>query len=205
MRVPHEQFQSLDLEVHAVLSDVRLRDVTAVDLPAGGAGRTISDVRALMAQGKRLASNPAVRFLVSLRLLLGRLFRWDSTSHAHPETSYLRRLSSDVKRGSVVTPGSPDGRFRLLYVLDRESLAEIRNATVHAFLSSVLIETPLGYRLYLAVYVKPVSRLTPLYMALIEPFRRFIVYPAIVRGYRRAWEERYPPSRDAHSPNGAPR
>jgi len=26
----------------------------------------------------------------------------------------------------------------------------------------------------LAVYVKPVTRLTPLYMALIDPFRRFI-------------------------------
>jgi len=30
----------------------------------------------------------------------------------------------------------------------------------------------------LAVYVKPVTRLTPLYVALIDPFRRFIVYPA---------------------------
>lgn len=83
------------------------------------------------------------------------------------------------------------GRFRLLYVLERESLAELRNATAHAFLSSALIESPLGYRLYIAVYVNPVSRLTPLYMAFIEPFRRFIVYPAIVRGIRRAWEERY--------------
>ena len=200
MRVPHEQFLGLDLEVHAILSDVRLRDVTAIDLPAGGAGRTISDVRSLMAREKRLAANPAVRFLVALRLMLGRLFRWDSTGHAHPEMSYLHRLSSDIKRRSVVAPGSPDGPFRLLYVLEKESLAEIRNATVHAFLSSVLIETPLGYRLYLAVYVKPVSRLTPLYMALIEPFRRFIVYPAIGRVYRKAWEERYPRSRDAHAP-----
>ena len=159
-----------------------------------------------MAREKRLAANPAVRFLVGLRRMLGRLFGWDSTSHVHPETSYLHRLSSDIKRLSLVAPGSPDGPFRLLYVLERESLAEIRNATVHAFLSSVLIETPLGYRLYLAVYVKPVSRLTPLYMAFIEPFRRFIVYPAIVRLYRQAWEERYPRSRDAHAPgaeNGA--
>jgi hypothetical protein len=41
---------------------------------------------------------------------------------------------------------------------------------VHAFLASVLTETLDGYRLYWAVYVHPVSRLTPLYMALIEPF-----------------------------------
>ena len=199
MRVPHKQFRGLDLEVHAILSDVRLRDVTAVDLPAGGAGRTISDVRALMAREKWM-TNPMVRFLFALRLLLGRLFSWDSDIHAHQETSYLHRLSSDIKRRSVLAPGSPDGLFRLLYVLDRESLAELRNATAHAFLSSVLTETPLGYRLYIAVYVKPVSRLTPLYMAIIEPFRRFIVYPAIVRGIRRAWEARYARSLDARVP-----
>jgi len=201
MRVPREQFWGLDLEVHAILSDVRLRDVTAVDLPAGGAGRTISDVRALMARGKWMAANPVVRFLFALRLLLGRLFRWDPGIRTHQETSCLHRLSSDIKRRSVLAPGSPDGLFRLLYVLERESLAELRNATVHAFLSSVLIEIPLGYRLYIAVYVKPVSRLTPLYMAFIEPFRRFIVYPALVRGIRRAWEERYPRSLDARPPD----
>jgi hypothetical protein len=201
MRVPREQFRSLDLEVHAILSDVRLRDVTVANLPAGGAGRTISDVRALMVRGEWMAANPMVRFLFALRLLLGRLFRWDPDIHTHQETSYLQRVSSDIKRRSVLAPGSPDGLFRLLYVLEQESLAELRNATVHAFLSLVLVEIPLGYRLYIAVYVKPVSRLTPLYMALIEPFRRFIVYPALVRGIRRAWEERYPRSLDARTPD----
>ena len=77
-----------------------------------------------------------------------------------------------------------------------ETLAEVRNATVHAFLASVLTETPGGYRLYWAVSVHPVSRLTPLSMALIEPFRRCIVYPAIFRRIRRAWEERYTRSLD---------
>jgi Protein of unknown function (DUF2867) len=138
-----------------------------------------------------------VRFLFALRLLLGRLFGWDSSIHARPERSYLYRLRSDIKRRSVLAPGSPDGPFRLLYVLDRESLAELRNATAHAFLSLALTKTPAGYRLYIAVYVKPVSRLTPLYMAFIEPFRLFMVYPAIVRGIRRAWEARYPHSIDA--------
>jgi len=132
-----------------------------------------------------------VRGLFALRALLGRLFGWDSDMHTHQETSSIHRLSSDIKRRSALAPGSLDGPFRVLYVLERESLAEVRNATVHAFLASVLTETPFGYRLYWAVYVQPVSRLTPLYMALIEPFRRCIVYPAIFRRIRRAWEERY--------------
>ena len=191
MRVPREQFRSLSLEVHGLLRDVPLHDVTVVDLPGGGAGRTMADVRSLIARENVRAANPIVRGLFALRTLLGRLCGWDAKRHVHPETSSLHRLSSDITRRSALPPGSPDGPFRILYVLERESLAEVRNATVHAFLASVLTETPSGYRLYWAVYVQPVSRLTPLYMALIEPFRRYIVYPAILRRIRRAWEERY--------------
>jgi Protein of unknown function (DUF2867) len=186
MRVPREQFRSLSLEVHGLLRDVPLHDVTAVDLPGGGAGRTLADVRALMAREHVRAVNPLVRGLFALRALLGRLCGWDAARHTHPETSSLHRLSSDITRRSALPPGALDGPFRLLYVLERESLAEVRNATVHAFLASVLTETPGGYRLYWAVYVQPVSRLTPLSMALIEPFRRCIVYPAILRRLRRA-------------------
>jgi hypothetical protein len=191
MRVPREQFRSLSLKVHGLLSDVPLHDVTAVDLPGGGAGRTIADVRSLLARENVRAANPIVRGLFALRALLGRLFGWDAERHTPPETSSIHQLSSDITRRSALPPGAPDGPFRILYVLERESLAEVRNATVHAFLASVLTETSCGYRLYWAVYVQPVSRLTPLYMALIEPFRRYIVYPAIFRRIRRAWEERY--------------
>jgi hypothetical protein len=191
MRVPREQFRSLSIEVHDILHDVPLHDVTAVDLPGGGAGCTIADVRALMARENVRAANSIVRGLFALRALLGRLFGWDADMYMHQETLSLHRLSSDITRRSALPPGTLDGPFRVLYVLERESLAEVRNATVHAFLASVLTETPCGYRLYWAVYVQPVSRLTPLYMALIEPFRRCIVYPAIFRRIRRAWEERY--------------
>jgi hypothetical protein len=145
-----------------------------------------------MARANLTSANRVVRSLFTFRTLLGRLFGWDSDLHMGQWTSYIHRLNSDLTRRSKVTPGSADGPFRLLYVLDREALSEIRNATVHAFLSLVLTEVPDGYRLYWAVYVKPVSRLTPLYMAVIEPFRRFIVYPAILRRLRTAWEERYP-------------
>jgi hypothetical protein len=41
------------------------------------------------------------------------------------------------------------------------------------------------------VYVEPTSWLTPVYMALIEPFRRFVVYPSLLGGVTRAWAERY--------------
>jgi hypothetical protein len=37
----------------------------------------------------------------------------------------------------------------------------------------------------MAIYVSPVSRFTPFYMTLIEPFRRFIVNPAVGRDAQR--------------------
>ena len=79
----------------------------------------------------------------------------------------------------------------MLYVFANEALSELRNATVHGFLALALTPRPEGYTLYMAVYVSPVSRLTPFYMALIEPFRRFIVYPALCRSAQRRWLRAY--------------
>jgi hypothetical protein len=191
MRVPPEQFQALNLEAHAVLADVPLRDVTAIDLPGGGSGRTIGDVRALLTQETLTSLNSMVRALFSLRRLLGRVLGWDSDERLSPESSYVHRLSDDLKARSLVPPGTAEGPFKLLYVLERESVAEARNATVHAFICATLQKTSNGYRLYWGIYVKPVSWLTPLYMATIEPFRRFVVYPSIFRRIRRAWIDRY--------------
>jgi Protein of unknown function (DUF2867) len=115
----------------------------------------------------------------------------DTAAAAQPEHSYLNRVSDDLKARSHVVPGTSEGAFLLLYVLDNESLAEIRNATAHAFLSMALAPSRHGYRLYWVVYVKPISWLTPVYMAAIEPFRRWIVYPALLRRLRKAWSTRY--------------
>jgi hypothetical protein len=46
---------------------------------------------------------------------------------------------------------------------------------------SALVETSTVYRFYFGVYVRNVSRLTPIYMDLIEPFRKFIVVAAHLR------------------------
>jgi len=191
VRVDIAQFRALPLDVHTALGDVPLKDVSVVDLPGGGPGRTLSDVRALIPPGQILRANPAVRALFALRLWLGRVLGWDGPEHDRPEMSYLSRVSEAQRERSVVPSGTMEGGFRLLYLLGQESLAEIRNATVHAFLCAALCERPGGYRLYWAVYVKPASWLTPVYLAFIEPFRRFVVYPALLGRIRRAWIARY--------------
>ena len=79
----------------------------------------------------------------------------------------------------------------MLYVFGEEALSELRNGTVHASFALALKPSPGGYMLYLAVYVKPVSRLTMLYMALIDPFRRLLVYPALGRQAQQRWSRTY--------------
>ena len=191
MRVQSAAFHGLALEAHALLTDIPLRDVTAIGLPGGGPGRTMADVRALLPTGLLGAGGPLARALFAVRRGLGRLFGWDRREPDDAAGSYLSRVSAEVRARSQVAPGTREGPVRLLYALEGESLAEIRNATAHAFLCAALREHAGEYRLYWAVYVKPTSWLTPVYMALIEPFRRFIVYPSLLAQIRRAWIERY--------------
>ncbi len=187
MRIDPNEFLALDLEVHAVLKGVPLNDVSVVDLPGGGPGRTIDDLRRLLDFGETgMASGPA-RALFVLRSWLGKVFGWDQEAPAEAKVKTSDRVPSQLEARSTRDPGSLDGPFRLLYQLDDEMLSEVSNATVHAFSCMVLRQTHDGYRFYWAVYVAPVSRFTPFYMALIEPFRRFIVYPSILKRSRADW------------------
>ena len=63
----------------------------------------------------------------------------------------------------------------------------MHNRTVHAALLTALTEAEAGYRLYLAVYVRRSGWITPVYMALIDPFRRWIIYPAMLASIRTVW------------------
>jgi hypothetical protein len=103
----------------------------------------------------------------------------------------VQRLTPTDRAQSVVSPGTPEGPFSILYVFENEQLSELRNTTVHAFSSLSMDPAPGGYLAYWAIYVKPVSWFTPLYMAAIAPFRRFLVYPAIIQKVQRAWAECY--------------
>jgi hypothetical protein len=107
------------------------------------------------------------------------------------EDSLVSRLTARDRERSERPPGTHDGPFRLVYQFPNESLSEIRNATVQGYVCVALTPIDTGYRLYWAVYVRPVSWITTPYLLLIEPFRRFILYPAMLRRIRRAWMARY--------------
>jgi hypothetical protein len=188
MRVPPQEYLGLDLRAHDLMRGVPVHDVTVVDLPGGGEDRRLADIRALESGAP---PSRAAAGLFGLRRLLGRALGWDGTP-LRPEESLVSRLSEADRHASEVTPGTLVGPFLLVYQFPRESLLETRNATVHGFVSMALTRTVTGYRLYWAVYVRPTSWLTRPYLLAIEPFRRFVVYPALLGRIRRAWVAAYP-------------
>jgi hypothetical protein len=187
MRAAPEEYLSLELRAHEVLRDVPLYDVSVVDLPGGGDGRTLRDVLHLQATTPRSAVE---RALYAVRHGLGRAFGWDEVSLL-PKDSLVSRLSEKDRRDSETPPGTQDGAFRIVYRFRNEQLSETRNATVQGYVCIALAPKPFGYRFYFAVYVIPVSSLTRPYLALIEPFRRWLLYPAMLRRIRNAWQAAY--------------
>ncbi len=189
MRSTESEFARLDLRAHSLLADVPVHDVWTAELTGGGPGRNVLDLQSLLSLESFATANPAVRFLFWLRNVLGDLAGWDATPAHANEESFLHRLSAAERAASLIAPGTPQGPFYVLYVSEREAISEIRNATVHAFSVFTLQKSADNYRLYWAIYVRPVGRITAWYMRLIDPFRRLIIYPAILKRLRTTWAQ----------------
>jgi uncharacterized protein DUF2867 len=185
-RISAQELERLPLRVHDVLAGVPLHDVWAVDLPRTRSGITLDEfVRA--AGGRLFTPSPVVRALLSIRLLVGRLLGWDREPDAPARETFATRLTAVDLSRSLAPAGRPEGLFRVVYRFDNEQLLEVVNRTAHAAALSALVETARGYRFYFAVYVRSVGRVTPVYMALIDPFRTLIVYPSLLRSVRTTW------------------
>jgi hypothetical protein len=190
-RASRREFDVLPLRVHAFLAGVPLHDVWAVDLPRQRPGITLDDF--LRVTGARLfAPPPVVRGLLNVRFFIGRIFGWDSAPpNAVVCETFADRLTPADRASSLAPAGTRDGPFCIVYRFENEQLGEVINRTVHAAALTALVETATGYRFYFAIYVRSVGRVTPLYMALIDPFRRLIVYPALLRSVRANWNANY--------------
>jgi hypothetical protein len=188
-QISPDEFHALPLRVHALLADVPLHDVWAVDLPSRRDGVTLAEF--LRRQGQRETDRfpPAARALIRLRLFLGRIFRLEAEPKDARVASFESRLSPEDRARSLAEPGTQEGLFRVVYRFENEQLVELQNRTVHAAALSALAETPNGHRFYFAVYVRPTSWITPIYMALIDPFRKWLIYPAMLKSIRAAWDQ----------------
>ena len=191
MQADPREYRQLDLRVHSFLSGVELHDVWLAELRGGGPSRTVEDARRCFTPQTATTANAAVRLLFSTRRWVGRLFGWDRDTDRWADESYRHRLGEEDRARSLVAPGTDEGLFKIVYVFPQEALSEVRNATVHAFSCFALRRTTTGYRLYWAIYVKPISPWTATYMRVIDPFRRAIVYPTVIKRIETEWATRF--------------
>ena len=188
-QISEREFERLPLRAHQFLAGVPLHDVWVVDLPSPRAGITLDEF--LRVASERIyMPTPAVRGLLDLRLLIGRLFGWDRPRTSAAPT-FADRLTDADRARSLAPAGvreGPNGLFRVVYRFENEKLVELINRTVHAAALSALVETANSYGFYFAVYVRSVGWWTPFYMATIDPFRKLIVYPSLLRSVRANWD-----------------
>jgi hypothetical protein len=165
-----------------------------VDLPRTRGGITLAEF--LRSTGD-LFQRPsaAVKALLCVRFFVGGVFGWDRATPGSLSESFAEHLTDEDRARSLASAGTSDGLFRIVYRFENEQLDEVVNRTVHAGALSALVEAPVGYRFYFAVYVREVSLFTPLYMAAIDPFRKLIVYPAMLRGVAAQWSATFGPDR----------
>jgi hypothetical protein len=194
-KVSTQEFERLPLRVHTFLAGVPLHDVWSVDLPRWRAGVTLEEFLRTPSNCKLDTcdcSKPSSLFTPSLlvRVLLDiRFFGWDR----EPATTatFATRLTDTDRSRSLLGVGTRDGFFRVVYRFENEQLLEFINRTAHAAALSALIETATTYRFYFGVYVRGVSRFTPFYMASIDPFRKLIVYPSLLRSLHARWNQAF--------------
>lgn len=182
---------STTLLIDEIAPDFQLLDVWA--LPAHGPPGTFDDLLIVWHQLDPAQSTGLLtRWLFALRAMIGRWLRWDDdTPIAIPgckESSLAARLPPELRMTAI---GLTNPSFKPLYRSHNEWAAEISNATVHAVMH-------LGWRNTdsqhahgtLRVYAKPRGQLGAWYLWAIAPFRRFIVYPALLRRLDVLWQER---------------
>lgn len=207
MRLPNAAHESRPWRIREITPDFTLEDVWA--LPVHGGAEDFQALIEMTVEGDpaTMTSRPT-RLLWNLRDLLGRWFDLgrvsapvdsdrDDAAGKPPipgkeENSLAERLPNDL-RDTATDLTFTSLPFTPLYRTDDEFVAELSNATVHGVMHLAWVEQGEGrYQGQMAVYVKPRGLFGKGYMALIKPFRYWIVYPALMRQTERDWNARLP-------------
>jgi len=191
-----EEFMQKPLRARTLLAGIPIKTLERVELPGGREGMMLQEISDIIGFGGEVAMEvgPITRSLFWLRTLIGRVLHWDEAPELVAPLSYVSQLTKDDLARSVVPPGKPAGISRILYEFDHEMLGEIINRTVHCFWVMATERTTTGYVLWLAVYVKKLNWFTPIYMAVISPMLKWIIYPSMFKGIIRRWAHAFPAS-----------
>jgi hypothetical protein len=146
---------------------------------------------------KDLFNNNFVGLLFKFRGLIGKLFLIDKDVNQLPipysQEFLTDRISkekwkrhSDELNIDIRTNNYLD--FKSVYSFEDETLNEISNKSEHALMHYSWIKIDdTHYKIQMASYVKHRSKLGPLYIKLIDPFKRKLVYPYIFNQFASRW------------------
>ena len=192
-----EEFRQNPLRAHSFLDGIPMHSLDRVDLPGGRAGMTLQEISEVVGFNGEAEMNVgfATKSLFWLRGLIGRILHWDDAPKLVESISYISRLNAEDRAKTLITPGKVSGIARILYQFENEMLGEIINRTVHCFWLLASERTANGYVLWLAVYVKKLNWFTPIYMAVISPMLKWIIYPAMLKGVITRWDKAFPTDR----------
>jgi hypothetical protein len=189
-RLPDGEHSSRPWRIHEIAPDFRVEDVWG--LPSlGGPDEFSRAVRLIASFDTAQSSSRAVRTLFALRWKIGELLGWDGPgAGVGSRVASLRdRLPEDL-RERAPGPEFDSLPFTSLYLLADEFAAETANETVHGIMHLGLVPAGSGgFRMQMAVLVKPNGRFGNAYMAAIKPFRHLIVYPPLIREVRHLLEQ----------------
>ena len=188
MRVPNSEHTSRPWRIHELAGDFRVEDVWELT-GRGGPEDFPRLVQLIASQDPEKGSSRAARALWATRWKLGEIFGWDDPDAGlGSRVPTLRdRLPADLRDSPG--PEFDELPFTSLYLTDDEFAAEVANKTVHGIMHLGLIpDGPDGFRVQMAVYVKPNGAFGRAYMAAIKPFRHLIVYPPMLRDVQRQWQ-----------------
>jgi hypothetical protein len=189
VRLPESAHTSRPWRIHEITRGFRLEDVW--ELPGRGGPDDFPRVVQLATSfDPSQSSSRAGRVLWALRWKVGEWFGWDEPEAGlGSRVPTLRdRLPADLRE--TPRPEFDPLPFTSLYQTDDEFAAEIANKTVHGVMHLGRVPDGTGgYRVQMAVIVKPNGLFGNVYMAAIKPFRHLIVYPPLMRDVERIWQE----------------
>jgi hypothetical protein len=196
LQVSPEEFAVRGFRVNSLLADLPVHDAWAIDLK-GHPLPTLQELGNALRRGSPLQATPVSTGLVLLRGAVGSALGWDDPRWSDGDPSFVQRLSEADRRCSTAEPGTTLGIWRVVYACPGEGVVETVNGTVHVAVAATIGESPNGPRLFLSFRVREVNWTTRFYMRLIDPARRYFVYPSLLRQLAHTWErEGWRPSED---------
>ncbi|HEX8268225.1 MAG TPA: DUF2867 domain-containing protein [Pyrinomonadaceae bacterium] len=189
-----EKFNCLPLKAHSFLTGIPVHSLDYIELKGGREQMTLPEIyRATgLSDLGDVELGTVSKGLFWLRGLIGKIMHWDEVPELVNEISWLPRLSGEERAKSLIPPGEVRGISRVLYCFENEMVLEIINKTVHCFWVIASEKTSFGYNLYNVVYVKNLNWRTPVYMTLVSPVLKQVIYPVIGESIKRNWERNFP-------------